>query len=120
MVLKYILILFICIPFFALHAQEEVEAAEVIDSLYREDQFYVGVTFNLLANRPDGVRQTGFGWSLHGGFIRDMPINKNRTKAIGIGLGLAADTFNQNLFIGEEPDGETTIYEVIGSDVDED
>ena len=120
MVLKYILILFICIPFFALHAQEEVEAAEVIDSLYREDQFYVGVTFNLLANRPDGVRQTGFGGSLHGGFIRDMPINKNRTKAIGIGLGLAADTFNQNLFIGEEPDGETTIYEVIGSDVDED
>jgi len=117
--LKYFLILFLFIPFCTLIAQEE-EVIEVIDSLYREDQFYVGVTFNLLGNRPDGVSQNGFSGSLQGGFIRDMPINKNRTKAIGIGLGLAADTFNHNLFIGEEVDGETTIYQVITSDVNED
>lgn len=117
--MKYFLILFLFIPFCTLIAQEE-EVIEVIDSLYREDQFYVGVTFNLLGNRPDGVNQNGFSGSLQGGFIRDMPINKNRTKAIGIGLGLAADTFNHNLFIGEEADGETTIYQVITSDVNED
>lgn len=118
-VLKYIILLVVVTSFFSLQAQEE-DVIEVIDSLYREDQIYVGVTFNLLGNRPDGVSQNGFSGSVQVGFIRDMPINKNRTKAIGIGLGLAADTFNQNLFIGEEPDGETTIYEVISSDIDED
>ncbi len=117
--MKYCLILFIFLPFCSVQAQEELEVIEVVDSLYREDQFYVGFTFNLLGNRPGGVSQNGFSGSLQGGFIRDMPINRTRTKAIGIGLGLAADTFNHNLFIGEETDGETTIYEVITSDVDE-
>lgn len=101
-------------------AQEEAIDAEVIDSLYREDQVYIGVSFNLLGNKSSGVSQSGFSGSLQGGFIRDMPINKSRTKAIGIGIGFAADTFNHNLFIGEEIDGETTIFEVIPSNLNED
>jgi hypothetical protein len=118
--LKYFLILLICTPLYTLLAQEEDALIEVVDSLYREDQFYVGVTFNLLANQPSGVSQNGFSGSFQAGFIRDMPINKNRTKAIGVGLGIAADTFNHNLFIGEEVDGETTIFQVITSDINED
>lgn len=101
-------------------AQENTLDVQVIDSLYREDQVYVGVSFNLLANRPAGVSQNGFSGSLQGGFIRDMPINKMRTKAIGVGLGLSVDTFNHNLFIGEEFDNEATIFQVIPSDIDED
>lgn len=96
-------------------AQEELEVLQVVDSLYREDQLYVGVTFNLLGNRPDGVSQNGFSGGVQGGFIRDIPVNKSRTKALGIGLGLAVDTFNHNLFIGEDIDGETSIYRVIPS-----
>ncbi len=102
------------------YAQENLQDVQVIDSLYREDQLYVGLTFNLLGNKPDGVNQNGFSGSLQGGFIRDMPINNKRTKAIGIGLGLAVDTFNHNLFIGEELDNVTTIYEVIPSSINED
>ena len=32
----------------------------VIDSLYREDQFYIGLTYNLLQKRPKGVSQNSF------------------------------------------------------------
>ena len=89
----------------------------VIDSLYREDQVYVGITFNLLANRPDAIEQNGLSWGVQTGFIRDFPINKKRNKAIGVGLGLTFDRFSQNLFIGEQADGETTIYETIAGDL---
>lgn len=102
------------------YAQEVLQDMQVVDSLYREDQFYIGVAFNLLGDKPEGVNQNGFSGSLQGGFIRDMPINKGRTKAIGIGLGIAVDTFNHNLFIGEELDDVTTIYEVIPSTINED
>ena len=118
--MKYFFLLLTICSISSLIAQEEAIDAEVIDSLYREDQVYIGVSFNLLGNKSSGVSQSGFSGSLQGGFIRDMPINKSRTKAIGIGIGLAADTFNHNLFIGEEIDGETTIFEVIPSNLNED
>lgn len=103
----------------ALHAQEEEYAAlQIIDSLYREDQFYIGVTFNLLSKKPAGVSQNGFSGSLQAGFIRDMPINKSRTKAIGIGVGFAGDTFNQNLLIGDNT-GNNRAYEVLIGDTDD-
>ncbi len=83
-----------------------------VDSLYREDQFYVGVTFNLLFNRPDKISQSGFSGGLHFGFIRDMPVNKKRNIAIGLGLGYSINTYGQNLFIGEEDTPEEkTIFE---------
>lgn len=98
--MKYLLLLFI-IPFLspAVLAQVDVSKTKVIDSLYREDQFYLGITYNLLSNKPDGVSQNGFSTGLHLGVIRDMPINKKRNKAIGVGLGLSANTYNHNLLI---------------------
>lgn len=69
------------------------------DELYREDQFYFGVTYNLLGKMPQGMSQNGFSSGFHLGFIRDMPINENRTLAIGIGIGYSANSFNQNLLI---------------------
>lgn len=118
--MKYFFLLIIICAIGSLKAQEDPIDIEVIDSLYREDQVYLGVSFNLLGNKSRGVSQSGFSGSIHGGFIRDMPINKNRTKAIGVGIGLAADTFNLNLFIGEEVDDQTTIFQVIPPDINED
>lgn len=118
MVLKYLFVFFICIPFVSLQAQEEIETLEIIDSLYREDQFYIGVTFNLLSQKPNAISQNGFSGSLQAGFIRDMPINKSRTKAFGLGVGFAGDTFNQNLLIGEKS-GENRTYEVLTGDTDD-
>lgn len=88
-----------------------------VDSLYREDQIYVGVTYNLLLDMPSGVSARGLSGGLQLGFVRDMPINKRRNISVAIGGGLAYDYFGQNLFIGKNPDG-TSIFKVLGSDGD--
>ena len=75
------------------------------DFKYREDQFYFGVTYNLLGKLPQGMSQNGFSSGFHLGFIRDMPINENRTVAIGIGIGYSANSFNQNLLISKDEQG---------------
>ena len=58
-----------------------------LDSLYREDEFYFGITYNYLQNAPSGFSQTGFSTGINLGFLRDMPINKTRTIAIAAGFG---------------------------------
>lgn len=70
-----------------------------IDSLYREDQFYFGFTFNVLQNKPVGLSQSKLSTGFSAGFLRDMPINKDRTVAIAIGMGLSFNKFNQNIAI---------------------
>lgn len=77
----------------------------LVDNKYREDQFYISVTYNLLGNKPSGVAQSGFSSGYHFGFIRDMPINKRRNLAIGVGLGLSSNSYNQTLQISESDDG---------------
>lgn len=98
-------------------SDEEEEQALVLDSLYREDQIYVGLGLDLLTNKPDDISQNGFSGHFSLGFIHDMPFNKRRNKSIGVGLGLGIDVYNQNLFIGEQPDNITTIYNEVPRDV---
>lgn len=86
----------------------------VMDSLYREDQFYIGLTYNLLQKRPDGVSQNSFSSGLHIGFLRDMPLNKRRNVAIAVGLGYSMNDFRQNIKI-TKVDGNPN-YEVIDED----
>lgn len=86
-----------------------------VDSLYREDQFYFGATYNSLYNTPEGVSQNKFSSGFTGGFLRDMPINKKRTLAIAPGIGLSYNKIFQNLLI-TETDGVYT-YAAIPSDV---
>ena len=113
-----ILIRYICIMrltvvfafFFALgsasisYAQEtetDKDSLKVVDTNYREDQFYASLTYNLLANKPNGLSQSGFSSGYHLGFIRDMPVNERRNVAIGIGLGLSSNSYNQTMLITE-------------------
>ncbi len=77
------------------------------DSLYREDQFYVGLTFHVLSDLPKEVTQKGFSGGFHTGFIRDFPVNRRRNVAIGVGLGWSINTYGQELFIGEDNSGNT-------------
>ena len=80
-------------------AQEVLK--DTLDSTYREDQFYASITYNILSNGPDGFNQSGISTGFNLGFIRDMPINKKRNWAIGLGLGLASNSYNQNLRISK-------------------
>lgn len=88
-----------------------------VDSLYREDQFYIGVTYNVPLNLPAGGNIRGLSGGVQLGYLRDMPINKQRNLAVAIGLGLAIDQLGQNVFIGETTDDET-IFRVLDGSVD--
>jgi len=120
------LLLFLSIFLFTSYSfgQEDVviddsQKEKTLDSLYREDQFYAGFTFNLLWNTPSGVSQSGFSGGLHVGYTRDMPINKRRNIAIGLGLGYSVNTYGQNLFIGEDVEtGQSIFRSLNGVDFD--
>ncbi|APG60483.1 porin family protein [Christiangramia salexigens] len=110
--LRKLLLLIPLFPLF-LHSQEEDRynipdtVPFSIDSLYREDQFYIGFSFNLITKRPPSISQEGFSGGLHLGFIRDMPLNERRNVSLGLGLGWAISSYGQNLFIGKEANGDT-------------
>jgi hypothetical protein len=104
--MKYILIVLTSFIFLQPSAaQDLLVSPSVVDSLYKEDQFYFGITYNLLTNMPKGMSQNGFSSGFHFGFIKDMPINKNRNWAIGLGLGYSANSINQDLLISKDQQG---------------
>ncbi len=82
-----------------------------VDNKYREDQFYASVTYNSLLSKPSNVSQSGFSTGFHFGFIRDMPLNKDRDLAIGLGIGLSSNSYNQNLSILE--DNKEIVFEIL-------
>jgi len=87
-----------------------------VDDKYREDQFYISVTYNLIGKKPSGLSQNGFSSGIHFGFIRDMPINKARNVAFGIGFGLSTNSYNQTLLISENSD-QTYAYSILDKNV---
>ncbi|MGF1556268.1 porin family protein [Paucihalobacter sp.] len=91
--------LVVFISFFSLlNAQVEIDSLD-LDDKYREDQFYLSVTYNFLSNKPENVTQKGFPTGLHLGFIRDMPVNERRNLSVGLGLGISSNSYNQNILI---------------------
>jgi len=85
---------------------------------YREDQFYAAVTYNLLNDRPSDISQTGFSSGFNLGFIRDMPINKRRNIALGLGLGITANSYNQKNVLIQEIDNAINFTKIDEGDYD--
>jgi hypothetical protein len=116
--MKYLYIVRTSIIFFiffcslAAFGQQASNDSIPIDTDYREDQFYFNLTYNLVSDVPSNVNLRGLSGGVGFGFIRDMPFNKRRNVAIGIGLGLAYNRYGQNLFIGEDPN-ENSIFRVL-------
>src|SRR5688572_23221661 len=106
---------FFLVSFLNVFSQQEtkpkIEPIVKIDSLYREDQFYTTITYNLFSNIPADLKQNKFSLGISAGFLRDMPINKNRTFAIAAGLGLSYQNFFQNLTISKDGSG-ASVYQV--------
>jgi hypothetical protein len=91
------ILFFLWIPFFCF--SQEIKPIE-IDSLYREDQFYASLSYNLIQNRPDGFKQFSFSPGITFGILRDFPISKNRHWAIAPGIGYSYNNIKQ--FINSE------------------
>lgn len=101
------LLFFAAFPTFA----QETPNFEAVDSLYREDQFYFGFTYNILQKRPADLKQNKFSSGIAAGFLRDMPFNKSRTWSVAAGVGYSINNFNMNLAITEE--GGERVYTLI-------
>ena len=114
--MKRSFILVLLLLFFKSAFSQEEPLSTVVDSLYREDQFYIGVTYNILGNKPEGLSQSGLSSGIHFGFIRDMPINENRNLAIGIGLGYSINSYNNNLLI-EKNGNNNFSYSILDSNM---
>ena len=96
------------------NAQEDSLLMEP-DYKYLEDQFYLGTTFNILFEEPQGVTQRSLSYGLFGGIIKDIPVNADRNIGFGLGLGYAINSYYTNLLATETVDGIE--YSIIGSDV---
>lgn len=86
------------------------------DTLYKEDQFYIGVTYNILGSKPSNLSQSGFSTGFHLGIIKDFALNRDRDVAIGIGLGYSMNSFNQNMQIYKES-SESYTYSILDGDM---
>ncbi len=89
-------ILFLILISLAANAQEKDEVV-FWDANYFEDQFYVGVQYNLLLNAKNGIKNTGVPYSFEAGFIKDIPINKRRNIGFGLGVGYSYDILRPNI-----------------------
>lgn len=74
-----------------------VDTVKVLDTKYREDQFYVGITHSILQDKPPGFSQRSLSLGLQAGFLRDFPINAARTWAIAPGVGYSYLNLHDNL-----------------------
>lgn len=82
---------------------------------YLEDQFYVGITYNFLLDKPVDATQRNLSYGLQGGYIKDIPFNSQRNVGLGIGVGYAVNSYYTNI-LGSE--GVNGIEYTLESDVD--
>lgn len=105
-------LLFITIAF----SQTESVSKPVVDSLFREDQFYVSIAYNFIQKKPDNFNQYSFSTGLSAGFLRDFPISENRHWAIAPGIGYSYNDLKQTIDLSavtENPDFELVKSRII-------
>lgn len=100
--------------FFSQEKKVETPFAAV-DSLYREDQFYLGLTYNSLIKTPKNVTQNGLSLGISAGFLRDFPVNKSRTAAIAVGFGATYNQYNHNILVSNQ--NNIITYQLIDNQV---
>lgn len=95
---------------------QEGEKAIPADSLYLEDQFYFGITYNFLLDRPNEITQRNLSYGLQLGFIKDIPLNERRNIALGIGIGYATNSYYSNLLASESRNN--VVYSILDPGTD--
>lgn len=76
-----------------------------VDNKYLEDQLYFNLTYIHMLNNPERISQSGFSFGLGGGFIKDLPLNKQRNIGLGAGLGYGWSNYYFNIELdAEEPE----------------
>ena len=78
-------------------SQEQPRDSSQVDSRYLEDQFYIGLGYNVLLDKPNDAVQRNLSYNLQLGFIKDIPFNKRRNFGLGLGLGYAVNSYYSNV-----------------------
>lgn len=85
-------------------AQDETLA----DSLYREDQIYLGVSFAVLLSDQSDFKPQGLSRHFQFGVVRDIPLSENGQFALGIGLGMSFQRYNTNVIRSDDFNSNTS------------
>lgn len=106
-IICFFLFFLVATPSFAQIEEEQPEiekdsVPETADPFYREDQFYATISYNLMQGKPSGLKLNSFSLGLTAGFLRDIPINEARNRAIAIGFGYSYNNIKNNLYTIEE------------------
>lgn len=114
--MKYLLSLTLFCCVLCLSGQNTSEEQDVlVDANYKEDQFYIGISYNLLSNKPSDLSQSGFSIGAQLGRIFDIPLNEKRNFGFGVGAGYALNFINHNLAIVEDG-ANATSYNILNTD----
>lgn len=113
--MKRIFLLLFVTGYYLSFAQTVTDTSQV-NQRYFEDQFYAGITYNFILDLPDQASQRNISYGLQAGFIKDIPLNEDRTFGFGLGMGLALYTYYTN--IRSEENGDDFTYKIV-TDEDE-
>ncbi|MFT5250965.1 MAG: hypothetical protein ACI93P_002708 [bacterium] len=97
MKLKVILCTLLLFPLLVFSQKDSL----AIGDKYADDQIYVSVLYSQFNNQPSTVTKSNFSYSLSGGFMKDIILNKNGTVSIAAGFGYGFDFFNHKLKLTE-------------------
>ncbi|NJB81595.1 porin family protein [Wenyingzhuangia aestuarii] len=86
------------------------QATLYADEKYYEDQLYVGIQYNSLITYNNGINNNGVPYSFEAGFIKDMPLNKQRNIGLGLGIGYSYDILRPNITV--TPNGTDFEYAI--------
>ena len=64
---------------------------------YKEDQFYLGVSYFMQVKDIEDFKQNGFSGNFQVGFIKDISLDKNNQRALGLGVGFERNRFTSNI-----------------------
>lgn len=114
--MKRCLLVILCLVSAKIVLAQTLNDSIAVDDRYLEDQFYIGITYNFLLEKPDEVDQSNLSYGLQLGFIKDMPLNSKRTVGLGLGLGYGVYSYYSNLQAVELQEGFE--YLIIDDDTD--
>jgi len=83
---------------------------KAVDSLFREDQVYLSISYNFIQNKPDNFSQFSFSTGLTAGILRDIPISKNRHWSIAPGIGYSYNNLKQRIDFALDSDPLETSF----------
>ncbi len=92
-------------------SQEQMVDSTTADTKYLEDQFYIGLGYNVLLEKPTDVVQRNLSYGLQLGIIKDIPFNSRRNFGVGLGLGYAINSYYSNIVASET--GGSITYEIM-------